>query len=119
MTRELLEFRREVEEALEKVWFVGSIEEIERTDITLSLRLHIRPKLFVQVFLGTKSGSLYLALIEGGRRLYGMDREAGEWHLHPYGAVDAHEPLPRGLGPKPLLRFLARIEDLLLEHDLL
>jgi len=38
---------------------------------------------------------------------------------HPYSAVDAHEPLPRGLGPKPLLRFLARVEDLLLEHDLL
>jgi len=83
MTRELLEFRREVEEALEKVWFVGSIEEIERTDITLSFRLHIQPKLFVQVFLGTKSGSVYLSLIEGGRRLYGMDREAGEWHPQP------------------------------------
>jgi len=30
-----------------------------------------------------------------------------------------HEPLPEGLGPKPLLKFLARIEELLLQHDLL
>jgi len=119
MTSELFDLRREVEEALEKVWFVGSIEESERTDITLSLRLHIRPKLFVQVFFGAKSGTLYLALIESGRRLYGIDRDAGEWHLHPYGAVDKHESLPRGLGPKPLLEFLARVEELLLEHDLL
>ena len=119
MTNELLDLRREAEEALESVWFVGSLAEIERTDITLSLRLHIRPNLFVQVFLGTKSGSLYLALIEGGRRLYGIDREAGEWHLHPYAAVEIHEPLPEGLAPKPLLKFLARVEELLLEHGIL
>jgi hypothetical protein len=30
-----------------------------------------------------------------------------------------HEPLKDGLGPKPLLQFLARVEDLLLEYDLL
>ena len=119
MTNELLELRRAVEEAVERVWFVRSIEENERTDTTLSLRLYVRPRLFVQVFLGTKSGSLYLALIEGGRRLYGMDREAGEWHLHPFGAVDTHKFLPQASGSKPLLKFLAQVEDILLEHDLL
>lgn len=119
MADELLEIRREAEEALEKVWFIGALEDIERTDITLSIRLHIRPGLFVQVFLGTKSGSLYLALIEGERRLFGIDRETGEWHFHPYDAVERHEPLPQGLEPKPLLKFLARVEDLLLRHDLL
>lgn len=41
------------------------------------------------------------------------------WHLHPYDAVERHESLSQGLGPKPLLRFLARVEELLLEHDLL
>lgn len=82
MTIELEELRREAEEALARVWFIESIEEIERTDITLSLRLYIRPRLFVQVFHGAKSGSLYVALIEGGRRIYGIDREAGEWHVH-------------------------------------
>ncbi len=81
--------------------------------------MHIRPGLFVQMFYGEKSGSLYLALIEGERRLFGMDRESGEWHLHPYGTVERHEPLQPGLEPKPLLTFLAQVEDLLLEHDLL
>jgi len=79
MTADLQELRREVEEALERVWFIEAAEEIDRTDITLSLRLHIRKRLFVQVFLGAKSGSLYLALIEDGRRLFGIDREGGEW----------------------------------------
>jgi hypothetical protein len=114
-----VDLRLEAQDALERVWFVQSLEEIERTDLTLSLRLHIRPALFVQAFLGESSGSLYLALIEGGRRIFGIDREGGEWHLHPYDAPDKHEPLPEGLKPKPLLKFLARVEDLLLEYDLL
>ncbi len=58
MLTELQELRLEVKEALEDIWFLESIDEVERTDITVSLRLHIRPMLFVHVFLGTKSGSL-------------------------------------------------------------
>jgi hypothetical protein len=77
MADELLELRHEAEEASESLWFIGAVEEIEHTDITLSMRLHIRPRLFVQVFLGTKSDSLYLALIDSERRLFGIDRESG------------------------------------------
>ena len=96
-----------------------SLEETERTDCTLSLRLQIRPGLFVQAFLGEGSGSLYLALIEGNQRIFGIDRVAGDWHLHPYDAPNLHEPLPGGLEPRPLIKFLARVEDLLLQYDLL
>lgn len=113
------DLRQEAEEAAESIWFIQSIEEIERTDITLSLRLHVRHGLFVQLFFGEKSGSLYMALIEGNRRLFGIDREGGTWHIHPYEAVDTHEPLQEGFEPKPLTRFLARIEILLIENDLL
>ena len=60
---DLIELRQEAEDALEHVWFIASLEEVERTDITLSLRLHIRRDLFVQVFSGVTSGSLYMALI--------------------------------------------------------
>ena len=115
----LLDLREEVEEAAAKTWFIQSLEEIERTDITLSLRLTIRPGLFVQLFFGEKTGSLYMALIEGERRLFGIDRERDAWHIHPYEAVERHEPLVGGLEPKPLLTFLARVEYLLVEHDLL
>jgi len=113
------DLRLEAQEALAKVWFVQSLEEIERTDLTLSLRLHIRPALFVQAFLGESSGSVYFALIEGGRRIFGIDREVDEWHLHPYDAPNKHELLAEGLEPRLLLRFLARVEDLLLQYDLL
>ena len=97
MADELLELRHEAEEASESLWFIGALEEIERTDITLSMRLPIRPMLFVQVS-SAKSGSPYLALIDGESRLFGIDRQSGEWHLHPYDAVERHDPLPRGWG---------------------
>lgn len=62
------DLRLEAQEALENAWFVRSLEEIERTDRTLTLRLTIRSELFVQAFLGERSGSLYFALVEGRRR---------------------------------------------------
>jgi hypothetical protein len=109
----------EAREALERVWFVQALEETERTDLTLSLRLYVRSDLFVQAFAGELSGSLYFALIEGERRIFGIDREAGEWHTHPHASPHTHELLSEGLGPKPLLEFLARVEELLLQQDLL
>jgi len=41
------------------------------------------------------------------------------WHMHPYGNVEKHEPLPEGLTPKPILTFLARVEELLLQKEML
>jgi len=40
MADELHEFRYEAEEAVDRIWFIGAVEEIERTDLTLSIRLH-------------------------------------------------------------------------------
>lgn len=109
----------EAQKALDSVWFVQSLEKEERTDLTFSLRLYVRSDLFVQVFLGERSGSLYFALIEGGQRIFGIDREGNEWHLHPFGNPQKHEVLTEGLGAKPLLSFLARVEELLLDENLL
>lgn len=109
----------EAQEALDKVWFIQSLEVIERTDATVSLRLYIRRDLFIQAFFGELTSSLYFALIEGNRRIYGIDRESGEWHAHPYLASYKHEPLNEGLESKPLFQFLARVEKLLLKNDLL
>ncbi len=113
------DLRREAFEALDQVWFIQGIEEVEHTDVTLSLRLRIRSGLFIQVFYGERSESLYFALIEGDRRIFGIDREHAQWHIHPFNASEIHQPLPEGLEPKPLLTFLARVEQLLLTHDLL
>ncbi len=110
---------QEAEDAFERVWFVQAVQDIERTDLTLSLRLYIRADVFVHVFYGQISDSLYFSLIEHGRRIFGIDRESGEWHLHPYDAPEKHLPFSEGLGQRPLLSFLAFVENLLLQHELL
>jgi len=115
-TSELLD---EAREAFRKTWFVQSLDVIERTDQTLSVRLNIKAGLFVQVFIGEISGSLYFALVEGKQRVFGIDRESGEWHMHPYGIAETHVPFEEGLEPKPLLKFLSRVEEILLDQDLL
>ena len=109
----------EAQEAVDRVWFIQSMQSLDRTDRTISLRLSIRPGLFVHVFLGELTGSLFFALIERNQRIFGIDRESGEWHAHPYDAPYQHVSLPEGLEPKPLLSFLARVEDLVVQHDLL
>jgi hypothetical protein len=113
------ELKQEAEEALAQIWFLQSLAEQERTDITLSLRLTIRPNLFVQIFMGTQTHALYFSLIEDEQRIFGIDREGGNWHMHPYGTPDLHVPVNVGLEPRPLFTFLSRVEQLLWEHDLL
>ncbi len=113
------ELQREAVEALEQIWFVQALIEEERTDITLSLRLNIRQDIFVQIFMGTQTDVLYLSLIEDEQRIFGIDREQGKWHRHPYDATEQHEPLTEGLEPRPLFTFLSQVEQLLWEHDLL
>ena len=118
MTPESL--RRDLFDAIEKHWFLRAIEEIDRTNTAYVYRLHtIRAGLFVQVFLGVRSHTLSFSLVESDRRIYGVDFYRGQWHMHPFEDVGKHVRLPAGLGPTPLAAFLARVEQLCVEYDLL
>ena len=112
-------FLSEAQVANEKLWFVQSLEVYERTDSTLTLRLYIRPDLFVQAFIGEVTGSLYFALIERNQRIYGIDRETDHWHLHSFEEPHKHELFLPGLGPTPLLAFMSKVEKVLVEENLL
>lgn len=106
--------------AAENCWFVQFVEEIERTQITTTFRLYtIRTGLFVQVFWGSRSRTLSLALIESEQRIFGVDLHRGRWHLHPFGAPDDHVFLPEGMGDNPVARFMEMVESILVENDLL
>ncbi len=41
------------------------------------------------------------------------------WHLHPFDAPETHCPTPEGVSPRPPLQFLAEVEELLLENELI
>lgn len=115
----LAEHRQAALQATEIFWFIQSLEEIDHTDVTLSLRLHIRPGLFVQVFAGEITGTISFALIDGNSRIFGLDYHRGRWHLHPYGQVTEHKAFDSPLAPTPLYAFLEMVRDLLLEYDIL
>ncbi len=119
MTISRQDLEAEAREALDRLWFIRHLEVTARTDLTFAVRLYIRDDLFVQAFLGERSEALYFALVEGHQRIYGLDREGGSWHRHPFDAPDDHEPLTESPGPRPLLVFLGQVEELLMKHSLL
>ena len=109
----------EAQEAQEQIWFIRALNVAERTNATVTVRLSLTPDLFVQVFLSERSGRFSLALIGPTGRLYGRDREHGAWHRHPFEQPDHHEPTPEGISPRPIHQFLAEIEQILLDNDLI
>jgi hypothetical protein len=112
--------REQVTRAADDYWFVQFVEEIERTQITFTFRLYtIRKGVFVQVFWGARSKTLSLVLIESDQRIFGVDFHRGRWHMHPFGAPNDHVFLSTGMGDNPVERFMAMVEAVLVENDLL
>jgi len=109
----------EAREAYSRFWFVQSFIEVERTASTITLHLVIGPELYVQAYLSELSGRLSLALVDPSGRLYGRNRERGAWHRHPFDNPDSHEPTPEELSPRPLLQFMAEVEEIVLENELI
>ena len=105
--------------AKEKFWFVRDFKIIERTASTITLHFMINQNLFVQVFYSLHSGRYNLALIGSTGRLYGRDREQGQWHRHSFEQPYEHEPTPEGMSPQPVHQFLSEVETLLIENDLI
>jgi hypothetical protein len=112
------ELAAEARQALDQFWFLTSIAETAHGEDDYSARLQIQPGVFVQVFLGSYSRSLYIALIKDGQRIFGLDCIADEWHLHPRANPAVHQTLADGLGPRPLMAFLSRVEDILINEGL-
>lgn len=92
----------EAVQAKDRFWFVHTFEVVERTAQTITLHFVIQPTLFVQVYYGVRSGRFNFALIGAAGRLYGRDREQGQWHLHPFGQPHLHEPTTEGISPQPI-----------------
>ena len=109
----------EAHDTLDRFWFVRDINIVEQTQATVTVHLTIDADLFVQAFLSESSQRLSFALVGQSGRLYGRDREHGMWHRHPFGQPEQHEPTPEGVSVQPLTQFMAEVEKILVEHDLL
>ena len=109
----------EAAQAKERFWFVQSLDIVERTASTITLRFIIGSSIIVQVFYSLRSGRFNFALIGDSGRLYGRDHEHGQWHRHPFAQPDQHEPTLEGMSPQPIHQFLAEVEVILVENDLI
>ena len=110
---------QEASEALDQFWFIQRLDIVERTDRTVTVQLMIGKELRVQAFLSQRSGHLSLALIGPAGRLYGRDRQQGEWHRHPFSSPEIHEVTPEGMSRRPFLQFMVEVEEILVAQDLI
>ncbi len=102
-----------------RFWFIHSFEITARTDATVTIRFIIEADLFVQIFFSQRSKRFNLALIGASGRLYGRDKEHGFWHRHPFERPEEHEATPNGVSSRPISQFLAEVEKILIEHNLI
>jgi len=109
----------EASRSVSQFWFIRSLQEVDRTDNTVKLRLHIGSELFVQVYASQLSGQISFALISHGQRLFGRNCHGGFWHRHPFDAPGSHDFSSEGSRAVSLTEFLIEVEDLLMQHNLL
>jgi hypothetical protein len=105
--------------ARDRFWFIQEFQLKERTDMTVTLHFIIGKDLLVQVYYSQRSDRLSLTLVVSAGRLYGRDKEHDYWHLHPFGQAEQHVPTPEGVSLQPIHQFLAEVEMILIENDLI
>lgn len=108
----------EIENAARQFAYVREVIRVDETDYSVKYRLNIEPDLFVQLYFNERSGTVGMALVFHGQRLYGRDCEAGHWHRHPAHNPAAHDFSPEGVQAVSVEEFLAQVQDVLIETDI-
>jgi len=57
---------------------------IDFTDTTLIARIAFSLKVFIQIYANTKKDKINLSLVVAEERIYGIDKEGGFYHEHPF-----------------------------------
>lgn len=84
------------------------IQRIEPTIIGKIARIRLwLNQDFVDIYYNAQTGSISYAYIEQGERKFGANNMRVGWHLHPFGAVSAHQSIPP-LSPQ---EFFQRLEE--------
>lgn len=58
--------------------------ELDLTDVTLIARIGFSREIFVQIYANEKKEKLNMSLVVAGERVYGIDKEGGFYHEHPF-----------------------------------
>lgn len=102
------DFATEVETAGRRFAFIRAVIRLDATRFSVKYRLDVTDDLYVQAYANFQNGTIGLALVYQGRRLYGRDCENWRWHRHPAAAPETHDFSSEGTKA-------ITIEDFLLE----
>jgi hypothetical protein len=77
--------------------FALRLRLVDRTENTLTMLIEIDVDLAVHIYINTKKSKLNMALVWQRRRIFGIDREGGSLHVHPFDAPDTHQTTTQDL----------------------
>jgi hypothetical protein len=87
----LADFLEQVRQAaLAYPWITGM--EVRTAGRVARMRLHLRARVFVDVYYNAETGSVSFAYIERGRRRFGANNMKIGWHIHPFDEPEEHQP---------------------------
>jgi hypothetical protein len=109
----------EIEEVSRRFPFVLETIRLDETKYSVKYLLMLAEDFFVQVYRNVRTGTIALALIYRGQRLYGRDREGGQWHLHPFESTKEHEFSAEGSREVSLKDFLEEVQEILERKELI
>ena len=68
------------------------ILSLDFTDITLISRIGFSFEIFIQIYANVRKDKVNMALIIADERIYGIDKEGGIYHDHPFENPSLHIP---------------------------
>ena len=113
------DFANEVEAAGRQFAYIGSVTKLDETRFSVKYRLVVTDDLYVQAYTNTQNGTVGLALIYQGRRLYGRDCENWQWHRHPAAAPETHDFSSEGVRSVTVQEFLLEAGQVLVDCGLI
>lgn len=117
MSADLVE--RDVRRAAADWAFIQRVVTVDKTDVTVKLRLTVDVECFIQVYVNTAKQLSSYALVLNRSRIYGRDCEGGLWHQHPPEAPEEHDFTPDGQRAITLDEFLREAQQVLQDRGLL
>ena len=67
-----------------------TVSYMDETDITLISKISLPFDAFIQIYANIKKEKINMALIVAGERIYGVDKEGGLYHEHPFDTPSKH-----------------------------
>ena len=110
---------RDVRRAAAQWAFIQRVATVDKTDVTVKLRLYVDVECFIQVYVNTAKQLSSYTLVLNRSRIYGRDCEGGLWHRHPAGAPEEHDFTPDGQRAVTLDEFLREAQQVLQDRGLL